>query len=138
MCREMKPNMILVKNFNLVFVVAIVIISNLIDGYQLNQTPDDRDSSLNNKIKIESPPAHVVVDATRESLKLQTNNNDNNKDPSTSDGGTEQMNSMLEDITDLNDMSPEEKEKLINSIQSMEENSTGTDPVYEQDVSVFS
>lgn len=111
-----KPKMILVKNFNIFFIISIVVISNLIDGFQFNKTPSEVRQQTD---KLQTSSDDINLERTREAKlhvtlgneKLDpgivpTSLNENNVDLNGKEAAD------IDDLTDISGLSEKSKQEL--------------------------
>ena len=112
-----RPKMILVKNFNIFFIISIVVISNLINGAQFNETPTG--SQQQNKLEDSSSDINVkqARDANRH-MSLGNEKLDPGMVPtSTNENNVKNFNGKedidIDDMTDLKGLSEQARKELF-------------------------
>ncbi len=132
----MKQKMILVKNFNIFFVIVVVVILNLINGLQFNQTPVGQDIAgepVGNDItkNEEASRPHIITQEELSPPALSRNSNQTpDQTPAATTANTHRTHSGLDEVTDFDELSEEEQNEVLRRNVS-ESSSSSTENVEE-------
>jgi hypothetical protein len=132
----MKQKMILVKNFNIFFVIVVVVILNLINGLQFNQTPVGQDIAgepVGNDItkNEEASRPHIITQEELSPPALSQNSNQTpGQTPTATTASSHRTHSGLDEVTDFDELSEEEQNEVLKRNVS-ESSSSNTENVEE-------